>query len=39
MAESTVQIEASPYEVVDKKVTLTTLRRATSVTVRGCTSG
>jgi hypothetical protein len=39
VAESTVQVEASPYEVVDKKVTLTTLRRATSVTVRSCTSG
>lgn len=39
VAERNVPVEASPYEVVDVPVTLTTLRRATSVTVRGCTSG
>ena len=39
VAERSVPVAASPYEVVDAKVTLTTLRRATSVTVRGCTSG
>jgi uncharacterized protein DUF4307 len=39
VAERTVPVAASPYEVVDVPVTLTTLRRATSVTVRGCTSG
>jgi hypothetical protein len=39
VAERSVPVEASPYEVVDVPVTLTTLRRATSVTVRGCTSG
>jgi uncharacterized protein DUF4307 len=39
VAERTVPVAASPYEVVDVPVTLTTLRRATSVSVRGCTSG
>jgi hypothetical protein len=39
VAESDVQIEASTHQVVDKHVTLTTLRRATSVTVRSCSSG
>jgi hypothetical protein len=38
VAESVVQVEASPYTVVDKAVTLRTLRRATSVTVRSCSS-
>jgi len=38
VAESDVAIEASTHQVVDKHVTLTTLRRATSVTVRSCTS-
>ena len=39
VAERSVPVEASPYEVVDVRVTLTTLRRATSATVRGCASG
>jgi Domain of unknown function (DUF4307) len=38
VAESTVQIGASTHQVVDVPVTLTTLRRATSVTVRSCSS-
>ena len=38
VAESPVPIPASTAEVVDLKVTLTTLRRATSATVRSCTS-
>lgn len=36
VAERTVPVEASPHPVVDVGVTLTTLRRATSVTVTGC---
>ena len=39
VAERAVPIEASTYAVVDLHVTLTTLRRATSVTVRSCSSG
>jgi hypothetical protein len=39
VAESNVAIEASTHQVVDVHVTLTTLRRATSVTVRSCSSG
>jgi hypothetical protein len=38
VAESTVPVEASPYAVVNVPVTLTTLRRATSATVRSCSS-
>ena len=38
VAESVVQVEASPYAVVNKTLTLTTLRRATSVTVRSCST-
>jgi hypothetical protein len=38
VAESTVPVGASTHQVVDVHVTLTTLRRATSVTVRSCTS-
>jgi Domain of unknown function (DUF4307) len=38
VAESVVPVEASPYPVVNVPVTLTTLRRATSVTVKSCTS-
>ena len=38
VAESPVPIPASTAKVVDLKVTLTTLRRATSATVRSCTS-
>jgi hypothetical protein len=38
VAETTVPIEASTHQVVDVPVTLSTLRRATSVTVRSCSS-
>ncbi|MGI3780050.1 MAG: DUF4307 domain-containing protein [Janthinobacterium lividum] len=38
VAESEVAVEASSAEVVDKTITLTTLRRATSVTVRSCSA-
>ncbi len=38
VAESVVAVEASTHQVVDVPVTLTTLRRATSVTVRSCSS-
>lgn len=38
VAERTVKVEPSTYEVVDVPVTLTTLRRATSVSVRSCSS-
>ena len=38
VAETTMQVAASEYEVVDVDVTLTTLRRATSATVRGCSA-
>ena len=36
---ATSRSRPSTAKVVDKPVTLTTLRRATSVTVRSCTSG
>lgn len=39
VAESSVPVAASAYRVVDVPVTLTTLRRATSVTVRSCSTG
>lgn len=39
VAEQTVTVEPSAYPVVNKPVTLTTLRRATSVSVKSCTSG
>ncbi|GAA3576998.1 hypothetical protein GCM10022197_37760 [Microlunatus spumicola] len=39
VAESSVPVAASAYKVVDVPVTLTTLRRATSVTVRSCSTG
>ena len=39
VAEQVVPVEASPYTVVNVPVTLTTLRRATSVTVRSCSIG
>lgn len=38
VAESSVQVPASTSKVVDLPVTLKTLRRATSATVRSCTS-
>jgi hypothetical protein len=38
VAEQSVQVEPSVYAVVNVPVTLTTLRRATSVSVRSCTS-
>ena len=38
VAEQSVQVEPSAYGVVNVPVTLTTLRRATSVSVRSCTS-
>ncbi|GAB2568588.1 DUF4307 domain-containing protein [Microlunatus antarcticus] len=38
VAERDVPIEAGTVKVVDTRVTLTTLRRATSATVRSCTS-
>ena len=38
VAESTQTIGASPYEVVNLTVPITTLRRATSVSVRSCAS-
>jgi hypothetical protein len=39
VAEQNVPVEASAYEVVDVPVTLVTLRRATSVTVKSCSDG
>ena len=39
VAEQDVAIEAGTAKVADKQVTLRTLRRATSATVRSCTSG
>ena len=36
VAEQQVAIEASTARVVDKKIVLTTLRRATSASVKGC---
>jgi len=39
VAESSVPVAASAFKVVDVPVTLTTLRRATSVTVRSCSTG
>ena len=39
VAEQDVVIEAGTAKVADKPVTLKTLRRATSATVRSCTSG
>ena len=39
VAESAVVVGPSTAKVVDQTVSLTTLRRATSVTVRSCTSG
>ena len=36
VAEQDVQVPASAYEVVNTDITLTTLRRATSVTVKSC---
>jgi hypothetical protein len=39
VAERDVPVPASTAKVVDVPVTLTTLRRATSATVRSCTSG
>ncbi|MGI3786670.1 MAG: DUF4307 domain-containing protein [Janthinobacterium lividum] len=38
VAERDVAVDASTHQVVDVPVTLTTLRRATSVTVRSCSS-
>ena len=38
VAEQDVAVEAGTAKVADKRVTLQTLRRATSATVRSCTS-
>lgn len=38
VAEQAVEIAPSAYKVVDVPVTLTTLRRATAPSVKGCTS-
>ena len=39
VAEQAVRVEPSAYAVANVDVTLTTLRRATTVSVRSCTSG
>ena len=39
VGEQEVPVEASGYKVVDIPIELTTLRRATSASVRSCTSG